>query len=145
MELVSERRSLGTPTTQTHVLTFTYDANGNPQTVDYDGLTYYYVVNLQGDIVGITNGAGATVVSYTYDAWGNILTTNGSLSTTLGKYNPLRYRGYVYDTELGEGTVIQRTGSTNGRFVVPAGSRTETLSLPYNQHLIMLYFSRSQY
>ena len=39
--------------------------------------------------------------SYTYDAWGNPLTTTGAMADTLGKLNPLRYRGYVYDTETG--------------------------------------------
>ena len=34
-------------------------------------------------------------------AWGSILDTSGTLATTLGKYNPLRYRGYVYDRETG--------------------------------------------
>lgn len=38
---------------------------------------------------------------YTYDAWGNILSVTGSMATTLGEYNPLRYRSYVYDTETG--------------------------------------------
>ena len=44
-------------------------------------------------------GSGNVVVSYTYDAWGNILDTSGILASTLGKLNPLRYRGYVYDQE----------------------------------------------
>ena len=37
------------------------------------------------------------VASYTYDAWGNILTATG----TLAERNPIRYRGYYYDTETG--------------------------------------------
>ena len=37
--------------------------------------------------------------SYTYDAWGNPLTTTGSMADSLGYTNPFRYRGYVYDTE----------------------------------------------
>ena len=52
-------------------------------------------------MIAILDDAGATVVEYTYDAWGNILSTSGSLSDTLGKTNPLRYRGYVYDEETG--------------------------------------------
>ena len=44
---------------------------------------------------------GTAVVQYTYDAWGKILTTTGSMASTLGVHNPLRYRGYVYDTETG--------------------------------------------
>jgi len=40
-----------------------------------------------------------TVVAYTYDAWGNLFSLTGSMASTLGALNPLRYRGYVYDTE----------------------------------------------
>ena len=41
------------------------------------------------------------MTQYGYNAWGNILTTTGELANTLGQINPLRYRGYVYDTETG--------------------------------------------
>ena len=41
------------------------------------------------------------VVSYTYDPYGKPLTTTGSLASTLGADNPLRYRGYVFDSETG--------------------------------------------
>ena len=80
-------------------LTFTYDASGRPLSVSLGGSTYYYVTNLQGDVTAILNTSGTAVVTYTYDAWGNPLTTSGDLATTLGTLNPLRYRGYVYDTE----------------------------------------------
>ena len=36
-----------------------------------------------------------------YDSWGKVLSTTGTLATTLGKYQPFRYRGYVYDEETG--------------------------------------------
>ena len=52
-------------------------------------------------MVGILNSSGTQVVAYTYDAWGRLLSTTGSLASTLGVYNPLRYRGYVYDRETG--------------------------------------------
>jgi RHS repeat-associated protein len=60
---------------------------------------YYYVKNIQGDIVKIIDENGTEVAGYVYDAWGNTLTTTGD--TTLGSLNPLRYRGYVYDTDTG--------------------------------------------
>jgi RHS repeat-associated protein len=41
------------------------------------------------------------VVEYTYDAWGKVLSTTGSLASTLGKNNPFRYRSYYYDNETG--------------------------------------------
>ena len=77
-----------------------YDASG-PFAINANGTTYYYVKNVQGDITAILNKAGTAVVTYSYDAWGNPLATTGTLATTLGTLNPLRYRGYVYDTETG--------------------------------------------
>ena len=82
-------------------ITFGYDANGAPQYIIYGGHRYFYLTNLQGDVVAIVTTAGETVVEYSYDAWGNILTVTGSMANTLGKDNPLRYRGYVYDDETG--------------------------------------------
>ncbi len=91
--------SLSQMTVGSNTLRFAYDANGLPMSVAYNGTEYYYVTNIQGDIIAILDTTGNTVVTYTYDAWGNILSTGGTLSTTLGIHNPLRYRGYVYDTE----------------------------------------------
>ena len=82
-------------------LTFFYDASGNPLSLIHNGTTYYYATNLQGDVVAILNASGTAVVTYTYDAWGKLLTTDGTMASTLGALNPLRYRGYVYDTETG--------------------------------------------
>lgn len=96
----STTTSSGT-TSATDTLNFTYDANGTPMSVKYNGTMYYFVTNLQGDVTAILNTSGTAVASYTYDAWGNILTTGGSMASTLGTLNPLRYRGYVYDTETG--------------------------------------------
>ena len=67
----------------------------------YNGTTYLYVKNAQGDVVQIVDGNGNTVVTYIYDAWGNMLYHYGSHVDDIGKYNPFRYRGYVYDTETG--------------------------------------------
>ena len=69
--------------------------------MEYGGNYYYYRTNIQGDIEGIYNSNGTLVVSYSYDAWGNILSTTGTLASTLGEINPFRYRGYYYDTETG--------------------------------------------
>ena len=82
-------------------LHFYYDASGRPLSVTYNGATYYYVLNLQGDVVAILDSNGTKVVGYSYDAWGRPLTRTGSMASTLGLHNPLRYRGYVYDQESG--------------------------------------------
>jgi len=93
--------SLSQMTVNGNTLYFAYDASGTPLSVTYNGTSYYYATNLQGDVTAILDGSGTAVVQYTYDAWGNILSATGSLSGTLGICNPLRYRGYVYDTETG--------------------------------------------
>ena len=81
-------------------LHFTYDSTG-PLSVSYNGTEYFYVKNAQGDVTGLVNASGTRVVTYTYDAWGNPLSTTGTMASTHGSANPLRYRGYVYDTETG--------------------------------------------
>ena len=69
--------------------------------VNFNGVDYYYVTNALGDVLAIVNSAGAEVVTYNYDAWGNILSTGGTMASTLGAHNPFRYRSYVYDQETG--------------------------------------------
>ena len=69
-------------------------------------------------MVAILNTAGEAVVEYTYDAWGNILDIEGSMASTLGQFNPLRYRGYVYDNETGLYYVSSRYYNPEiGRFI----------------------------
>ena len=81
-------------------LHFTYDSIG-PASVTYNGVKYFYLKNAQGDVTGLVNASGTQVVSYAYDPWGAPMSVSGSMSATLGAVNPLRYRGYVYDTETG--------------------------------------------
>ena len=65
------------------------------------GSIYFYVRNLQNDIIGLIDAAGNTVVHYTYDSWGKVLSITGSMKDTVGVDNPFRYRGYYYDHETG--------------------------------------------
>ena len=69
--------------------------------VNYNGTYYYYLRNAQGDVVKLIDKTGSTVVEYTYDSWGKLLSTTGSLAETFGAEQPFRYRGYVYDEETG--------------------------------------------
>ncbi len=99
-------------------LHFYYDASGRPLSVVYNGTTYYYILSLQGDVVAILNSSGASVVEYTYDAWGRPLGTNDVSDNNLGTLNPLRYRGYVYDNETGLYYLQSRYyNPTIGRFI----------------------------
>ena len=90
--------------TQTREFIFLYDESGmigfmyslnnaTPQ-------AYYYRKNLLGDVVAIYDTNGAKVVEYAYDAYGNCTVTN-STNYALSLYNPIKYRGYYYDTETG--------------------------------------------
>ena len=78
-------------------LLFYYDSDGSATSFSYNGTMYFYVKNLQGDVIRIIDLAGTEVASYVYDAWGNIKDTKGE--PTIREINPIRYRDYVYDTE----------------------------------------------
>ena len=78
---------------------YLYDENGSPIGLTYKGTTYYYRKNLQGDIINITDSTGAKVVTYTYNAWGKIMSMTGNMELAVN--NPFRYRGYYYDVESG--------------------------------------------
>ena len=56
---------------------------------------------LAGRVIAILDADGNVVVSYMYDAWGAPLWCTGELAETLGKVQPFRYRGYVFDEEMG--------------------------------------------
>ena len=92
------RETVRTDGTVTSVLDFIYDESGKPfamiDQLSAQPKTYYYVLNLQGDVVKLIDQGGAVAAAYTYDAWGNILASSGSMAET----NPLRYRGY-YDSD----------------------------------------------
>ena len=86
-------------------LLFLYDENGSAYGFIVQNGTeqsyYYYEFNLQGDIIGIIDSTGTKVVEYTYNEWGKLLSITGTLASTIGQKNPLRYRGYYYDAETG--------------------------------------------
>ena len=91
---------------------FIYDADGNPHELHYyngyDDTTptkYFYVLNLQGDVIQLRDTSNAVVANYTYDAWGRLLSVKNASGSTISdathiaNVNPIRYRGYFYDTE----------------------------------------------
>lgn len=109
---------------------FFYDANGTPYALKYMGSTYYYITNLQGDVVSIVDETGLTIALYEYDAWGNILKETGSLALR----NPLRYRGYVYDQET-------RLYYLNSRYYDPAVGRF----INFDNQLPLTYSNIAEY
>ena len=96
--IYKETRTEGNTTTTLHYL---FDENGTRIGFVLNGTqTYYYVFNLQGDIIGILDSSGTRVVEYSYNAWGKLESVTGT-NITLGNLNPFRYRGYYYDAESG--------------------------------------------
>ena len=74
----------------------------------YNGTPYYFLKNLQGDIIAIQNANAETVARYTYDAWGACTITEDTTDLNIATINPYRYRGYYYDTEIGLYYVFSR-------------------------------------
>ena len=100
------------------VYSFTYDPAGRPVSISDGNTRYYYVLNQQGDVVGLMNSNKKLVVEYYYDAWGRLLSTTGTAASTLGINNPLRYRSYIYDRETGLYYLQSRYyNPTIGRFI----------------------------
>lgn len=82
------------------VLDFSYGLNGVPYSLTYSNgsdspVTYYYITNLQNDVMYMVDASGTKVAEYKYDPFGKVISANGSMSGI----NPIRYRGYYYDTE----------------------------------------------
>ena len=102
--------------------------NGNKLIYHYDdkgaiGFTYigvgeyYYIKNMQGDIIAIVNENNVMIAKYVYEGYGKhktyvlnngeyvdseiqvTYTEDGANNKMLAKINPFRYRGYYYDQD----------------------------------------------
>ena len=82
---------------------FFYDSAGNRVGLaDADNHFYYYIYNLQGDVIAIADAvSGKLAAKYSYDAWSKCASVENADGYTIGTANPFRYRGYYYDTETG--------------------------------------------
>ena len=74
------------------VLKEEYDSNNNL----VKSIRYYYVKNVLGNILAIIDNNKSKVVEYSYNAWGEVTSTGG----TLAHINPFRYKGYYYDSDI---------------------------------------------
>ena len=89
-------------------LWFYADPDGTIGSINYNDARYALLKNAQGDVIGLADSSGSIVALYSYDSWGNIISiTDGSGNdvsnnpTHIANINPIRYRGYYYDTETG--------------------------------------------
>ena len=104
-------------------MTFIYD-NDSVIGYRYNSAYYYYLKNIQGDILGVVDASGTLLYQYEYDAWGNhtVLDAQGNTISPdaphVANFNPLRYRGYFFDTETGLYYLLSRYyDPETGRFV----------------------------
>lgn len=81
----------------TNVWYFYYDATGKLISMEYNGEQYYYVYDSIGNIVVLMTYDVLDKACYGYDAWGKIVSQSGELVNV----NPMRYKGYYYDQEIG--------------------------------------------
>lgn len=110
--------------TRTIDLRFFYDSNGVCGFIYKDSLhptvdleTYFLVRNSLGDVTHILNSSWTPIIEYEYDEYGNtdfnLLVTPADQDEQLkleriATLNPFRYRGYVYDDEVGLYYLITR-------------------------------------
>lgn len=87
---------------------YLYDDKGDVYGICANDRTYYFMENVQGDVIGLYNEEKMICARYTYDPWGKIISvqeldtvTFGEDNKKIGEVNPFRYRGYYYDTETG--------------------------------------------
>ena len=94
-----------------------YDSYGNLSKIYYtfhnlnnnttSRAVYHALTNAQGDVVALYNSSGSLVAQYEYDAWGNTLSIKDASGAAITAWyniavaNPIRYRGYYYDADLG--------------------------------------------
>ena len=84
-----------------NVLIPLYDNEDSVCGIEYNGSAYYFLKNLQGDVIAIVNYEGEEVARYSYDAWGVCTVTMDNSGCNIANINPFRYRSYYFDKETG--------------------------------------------
>lgn len=85
-------------TTNDEKTIYLYDESANIIGFINCGKTYYYIKNVENDIIKIVDEDNNVLVEYDYDAWGNINNIYGNKQ--LADKNKFRYRSYYYDTDM---------------------------------------------
>ena len=78
-----------------------YDNEDSVCGILYKNVPYYFIKNLQGDVIAIVDKDAQTVARYSYDAWGVPEIKLDSSNCQIATVNPFRYRGYYYDEDTG--------------------------------------------
>jgi YD repeat-containing protein len=84
-------------TTSGASINYIRDPYGNLIAMHTGGQSYYYTTDKQGSVIALTDSTPALVATYTYDPWGNITASTGTLATT----NPWHYATSYTDAATG--------------------------------------------
>ncbi|WP_052455859.1 RHS repeat domain-containing protein [Bhargavaea cecembensis] len=79
------------------VWSFTWNNSKLVQVTNAAGQSFEAVTNHRGDVVRLIDRDGLTAAEYDYDPWGNLVSPEPTDARIKGQ--PIRYAGYVYDTE----------------------------------------------
>ena len=95
-----------------------YDNEDSVCGILYNSVPYYFIKNLQGDVIAIVDKDAQTVARYSYDAWGVPEVKFDSSDCKIATINPFRYHGYFYDEETGLYYLLSRYYNPDlGRFI----------------------------
>lgn len=70
-------------------LHFFYDVQKRAAMVKYNNGDYFYVYDMQGNVVALIDKKGEQVVEYNYDAWGKSTGKNWKHGGNAGKNKPV--------------------------------------------------------
>ena len=94
-----------------------YDNEDSVCGILYNNVPYYFIKNLQGDVVAIVAKNSQIIARYSYDVWGVPEIKSDSSDCRIATINPFRYRSYYYDEEIGLYYLQSRYYNANiGRF-----------------------------
>ena len=108
----------------TNAIYYYYDSTGICG-MNLNGTKYWFRKNAFGTIMEIFDMSGTLLCMYAYDAWGNHMVLNpdgteNTSSTFIGNINPIRYRGYYWDSEFNLYYLQSRYyDSETARFISP--------------------------
>jgi len=105
----------------TYAVAYLYDEDARPYAGVYTSgtaapVTFLISTTDRGDVVALTNTAGAPFARYTYDPYGRVLTATSNevtgitsaTASAIRDRQPLRYAGYTYDTHSATYYLSQR-------------------------------------
>ena len=129
------------------------DPNGAPEVLVWHGNDYYLMPDNLGSITALVDTSGNVTASYSYDPWGNITATSGTLAGanlirfTGGEYDPTS--GYTklgvryYDPNTGRftqpDTIVRLADPINGNLYAYAGDSPGTYVDPTGQSYAISY------